>query len=295
MGSLKFVRGRVLRATSLDGCGNPTLGPVSTLVSKGFISAALTTNTQQAEAINVTIANGEECITDEPQPRFKNYSGEVQFCGVDPQLVTMMTGQPIVLNAEGDPVGFRQNSRIDVNLTGFALEVWMGVAGSACDAAGLPEYGYVLLPFFGSGVLSDFTVENAAINFTLTGATTKEGSQWGVGPYDVVRDLAGDPAPLLEPIDPDGDHMHLERTSVPPPAETDGAVPLGVLATGADVTTTTVAVLSPANSYPPEDLVAAAVDFTATPATAWATGKYVVLGDGSEAHWSGTAWVAGRA
>jgi hypothetical protein len=32
---------------------------------------------------------------------------------------------------------------------------------------------------------------------------------------------------------------------------------------------------------------------TASPATVWTTGQYVSLQDGSRAHWSGTAWVAG--
>lgn len=294
MGALKFVRGRMLRATRLDGCGEPVLGPDSVVVSKGFITAALTANSQQAEAINVTIADGSECITDEPQPKFKNYTGEIVFCGVDPELVVLLTGQPVVLNSAGEPVGFRQNSQIDVSLLGFALELWMGVAGTACGETGDPNYGYVLFPFFSGGMLGDFTVENGAINFTLTGATTKDGSQWGVGPFDVVRDGTGDPAPLLEPID-SGDHMHLELTSVAPPTETDGGSALGVPATGANVTASTQAVLSPANSYAPEDLADAATGFTATPATAWTTGKYVTLLDGTEAHWDGTAWVAGRA
>jgi len=33
----------------------------------------------------------------------------------------------------------------------------------------------------------------------------------------------------------------------------------------------------------------------ADPATAWTTGQSVVLGDGSDASWNGTAWVAGLA
>lgn len=33
---------------------------------------------------------------------------------------------------------------------------------------------------------------------------------------------------------------------------------------------------------------------TATPALAWTTGQRVVLDDGSEAHWTGTAWAAGQ-
>jgi hypothetical protein len=34
---------------------------------------------------------------------------------------------------------------------------------------------------------------------------------------------------------------------------------------------------------------------TASPATAWTTGQYVVLGDGSLAHWGGAAWTSGKA
>jgi len=32
---------------------------------------------------------------------------------------------------------------------------------------------------------------------------------------------------------------------------------------------------------------------TASPATAWTTGQYIVLGDGSKAYWGGAAWTAG--
>jgi hypothetical protein len=34
---------------------------------------------------------------------------------------------------------------------------------------------------------------------------------------------------------------------------------------------------------------------TAKPTTPWVTGSYVVLGDASQAHWDGLAWVAGVA
>ena len=33
----------------------------------------------------------------------------------------------------------------------------------------------------------------------------------------------------------------------------------------------------------------------ASPATAWTTGQYVTLGDGSLAHWGGAAWTSGKA
>lgn len=85
----------------------------------------------------------------------------------------------------------------------------------------------------------------------------------------------------------------MQLTTVAPPAPSCGASELGVPATGA--TAGTPADLTPANSYPPEDLADAQTGFTATPGTAWTAGQYVVLADGTEAHWDGTAWVAGRA
>jgi len=51
---------------------------------------------------------------------------------------------------------------------------------------------------------------------------------------------------------------------------------------------------TPAGAMAPATL-AGMSGVTATPATAWTTGQYVVLGDGSTAYWNGTAWVAGIA
>jgi hypothetical protein len=51
---------------------------------------------------------------------------------------------------------------------------------------------------------------------------------------------------------------------------------------------------TPANSDPPNKFQAMNT-ITASPATAWTTGQYVVLGDGSFAHWGGAAWTSGKA
>jgi hypothetical protein len=69
--------------------------------------------------------------------------------------------------------------------------------------------------------------------------------------------------------------------------------PWGAAATGANATMTPGNFTPPGGSAPAN--LAAMSGITATPATAWATGTYVVLGDGSKAHWNGTAWVAGIA
>jgi hypothetical protein len=72
-------------------------------------------------------------------------------------------------------------------------------------------------------------------------------------------------------------------------AQTDGTF---AAATGA--TAGTPGSFTPVGCGIPATLTALQTgSITATPATAWTTGQSVVLGDGSTAHWNGTAWTAG--
>jgi len=66
-----------------------------------------------------------------------------------------------------------------------------------------------------------------------------------------------------------------------------------VAATGASATSTPGS-FTPAGAMAPTNLAGLAA-VTATPSSAWTAGQYVRLGDGSSAHWNGTAWVAGVA
>lgn len=292
MTTFSLVRGRAMRATKVSACGEPVLGPDSVVTTDGFVSAAFSPNTETGETITVTNANGKRCVNDEPDAQFINYGVTISFCGVNPELITMMTGQPVVLDDTGEPVGFRVNSKIAL-IGAFALEVWTGVAGQACGEAGESIYGYSLAPFIKGGTLGDFTFQNGSVDFTLQNATTRDGTGWGVGPYDVVMD-GGVPGPLLEALDP-YDHLHMQVTTVAPPSVADDSgTALGVEATSA--TAGSPATLTPANSYAPASIDDPELaSLTASPTTAWTTGQYVVLRDGSYVHWSGTAWVAGIA
>ena len=289
-----LVRGRAMRVTRLDGCGLPVPGPDSQVTSDGFISVALAAQTDEGTTISVQNAAGKICILDEPCPVFTGYDITVEFCGVDPDLFALLTGQPTIVNEAGDTVGFRMNSKIEACDSGFALELWSNVPAAACEAGATGgNYGYMLIPFARGGVIGDFTVGNDAVNFTMQGAKSRDGNAWGVGPYDVVNGAGGAPSKLPEAID-SNDHLLVQTTSVPPPEPSCGAGALGIPATGATEVPGGAATLSPANSYPPAD-VASASSLTATPATAWTVGSYVTLGDGSLAHWNATAWVAGVA
>jgi len=298
--SFPLVRGRIMRVTRVDGCCAPAYGPDNMVVTDGFVSIALTANMNDAEEITVVNANGKTCVRDPGCSEFLGYGVEITFCEVSPCLFSIVTGQPVVLNGAGDVIGFRMNSSVSVCDAGFALEVWMGVPGVACSGD-VGAFGYLLLPCLQGGVIGDFTIENAAITFTVTGASTKDGNGWGTGPYDVIGDDTGAAGPLPDPLDGD-DHLYAVFTTVPPPDATDGCEelvpPVGAPnATGA--TAGTPGVWTPAGSVHPADAAGAtSTGVVANPNTAWTTGQYVqgtTPGAAGQMHWDGTAWVAGMA
>lgn len=304
-----LVGGRVMRVTRLDGCGRPDARPefadFAQVTSDGFVSIEVTANVEEGDAISVTNAAGKVCVSQTPCPTLTGYSVNITFCNVDPDLFALVTGQDSVLDPQsGDGIGFRVNTGKSGCDSGFALEVWSSVPGVTCpvdengdpiESAEMPS-GYILFPFLQGGVFGDFTIENDAVSFVAQGATSKDGSGWGVGPYDVTLDDTGTAGPLTDRIDPK-DHLHVQVTYVAPPEPSCGGAPLVIPdATGA--TAGTPGTWTPNNADEPNsltDLQNAAPAIVASPTTAWTTGQYVRLDDGTNAHWTGTAWAAGKA
>lgn len=280
-----LIRGRAMRVTRTNACGAVVLGPQSVVTSEGFIQIALTANTEEGETISQTNAAGNVCIFDQPAPKFTGYTVEVQFCGVDPDLYSLMTGQPVVLNGDDEAVGFQVNSDVNLDGQGFALESWSTVPAAACEA-GEASYGYFLSPFLKGGVIGDFTIANDAVNFTLSGAQTKDGNSWGVGPHDVLLDT-GSPSPLLLAL-PTTNHLHMQVVDLAPPETGCGATALGT----ADLTATAGTPSTPdSGSYYPTGMASV----VATPGTAWTTGQYAEDWTGAAFHWDGAAWASGIA
>lgn len=285
-----LIRGKVLRVTKLDGCGNRVLGPQSQVTTDGFTTVAYTANTTTGDPISVVNAAGNECISDTPAPEFTGWTVNLTFCQVEPYLFTLLTGMPVVFAADGTTaVGINIDTTISLSGTGFALETWSSVPTTAC-VGGVASYGYLLLPFLQGGVLGDFSVENGAITFTIQGAITKDGNAWGVGPYNVVKNVSNIDSPLNTALTTTN-HMHLELTTTAPPASS-GVGALGVPATSA--VAGIPGTYLPANSYGRANLTAM-TGLTASPTTAWTTGQYVTMLDGNKAHWTSSAWAAGAA
>lgn len=222
------VRGRAMRATRLDGCGRPVYGDSNVAVSDGIVTISYSGNTTETDAIQVPNFTGRNCINVPSETNFSNYGIEIEFCGVDPALFSMLTGQEVIIDAStGVAIGFAVNSEVEAANSGFALEAWTGVydAEGGCGEEGAEgQFGYFLNPYVQGGAFGDFTIENGAISFTLSGAQTRVGSPWGRGPYDVQM-IAGVPAPLEVPVK-SSDHLRVIVTTVAPPMDYCGTRPL---------------------------------------------------------------------
>jgi hypothetical protein len=217
---MRRFKGKVMRVTLLDVCGAVVHGPSSTVINKGFVKATLHPNYESNTSYLVRNANDELEINEEGLPLLRWWEATLEFVNVDPALVNLITGAPLVLDDAGTPnvIGWRSREGVTNQ---FALEGWTDLAGAAC-VAGVKSYGYWLLPYLVNGQLGDVVVENAAATFTLT-AHTHNSSPWSTGPYNVRNNASSVASPLLTAINA-LDHFHTEVTTLAPPAPTVGAV-----------------------------------------------------------------------
>lgn len=221
-----FIRGRVARVTTVDSCGRIVFGEDSSITTKGIISVAYTGVIDEGTEISVPNFAGDICIYDPAKPIHKGYTLEITFCQVDPELYARLTGQRVLFDAFGDITGFTVDTAVSVSDHAFALEVWAGAqSSSACAEGAQGEFGYFLSPFIQAGTVGDFTLENAEVTFTVTGAATKNGNAWGVGPYNVELTAASLPGKLVDPLT-STEHLAVKIVGVAPPTAVCGARPL---------------------------------------------------------------------
>jgi hypothetical protein len=298
------VLGKRIRVTQLDACGVPS--PAGTegavLATDGFISLSLSSEVEDGTEIITRKASGALCVNQRASDSFKRFTVEIEFCGVNPSLLALTTNADPYKDYKGDDAGITiAEGAID---KAFALELWTGLSGQACEPGAEEASGYLLLPFVQAGVLGDISVDGEnAVTFSMTGAFTKGGNAWGAGPWPVVKDAGGTDSILPEPLDP-SDHLLLIDTALAPPPEACDPIPMPEPPEPVEITGVVAGApgtFQPLNSVRPANLAALAADpvvgdmGTNKPTTAWTVGQYVDLADSTKAHWDADSWVAGVA
>lgn len=237
-----YIGARRLRVTRLDECGRPVYGPCNQVVSDGFVSVEFSPEVEEGEDYTQRNANGDLCVNERGKDALTWISVAIEFCRVDAELWQIMNPTwKTVTNAQGDVTGFRIGEKFS-DTQGFALELWPKATGQAslCDEDAPTDAapnGYFLLPYVLGGAPESWTLENGVATFTLNGRT-KGGSLWGRGPYNITHDAAGQPSPLLQPIDSGAtsgnpDHFHADIVTLAPPPAACGCQPLEALPPGA--------------------------------------------------------------
>ncbi|WP_457455651.1 hypothetical protein [Streptomyces sp. TE5632] len=216
----------VVRITRVDACGRPVCGDDNAFVFDCLASISTNPNVEEGEDVTYKAANGRQCGYRRGCSSLNGYDVEINFFSVSPEFLEITTGNPVVYDYAGNPIGYDDCS-LQCN-SGFALEFWAEVLNTdACAADGQGEgaWIYFLLPWVTNGMLGDLEVGSEAVELQMTGAT-RAGGGWGTGPYDVMaQDAANTAGPLLTPLGPTC-HRRMFVTTVQPPEPTCEYVPV---------------------------------------------------------------------
>lgn len=210
---LKSIKGKTVRLTRLDSCGNVVEGSCSTLVSDCFVNVTLTGEYEAGDEYIQKSAWGELCVNDKDPDVLKRVNVSIQFAEINPDALDIITdANPVI--ASGNTIGASYGTA--ANDEAFALEVWTKRTGVDCTTGGSQEWGYFVVPFVRNGkVDGDITIANSVLTMTFMGEGYPAPASWGTGPY------TANPFGVAFPT---GDIFGMVVTTTQPPSDTGGCV-----------------------------------------------------------------------
>lgn len=304
------VRGVALRATRLGADGAPLAGGAAgcdSYMTGGYITFSFTPAYSEGDEIETKNAAGEVCVYFKMPDTLKNVTFNLEICDPDPVLTEMLVGGDVLTAAFGSPlappgttvgqiaaIGYAaENIGVEATPFGVSLEIWaQAVVGG--KAANISPYWHYVFPYVSFRLDGDRVVENGALATVFVG-TGGGNLAFGTGPN---LDTAGiTPAPSATAWDWEfptyADRPYMYSRAIDAPVGLRGCfVNLGIPITA--ITPGTPATLTPVNATRPASLAALTLAGAIGQTTAWTSGQYLVLSDGSEAYWDGNSWESGR-
>lgn len=213
----KPIFGKRIRVSQMDSCCRAvTGGDCAEIVTDGFISLSLSSEVEDGAEIITKKADGSLCVNFKAPDAFKRFTLEMEFCGVDPDLLSFMTNMSAYADYDGNVVGATAYEGTVENK--FGLEIWTGLAGESCPTGAEEASGLITLACVNAGVLGDITIDGEnAVSFTMTGAYTVPGNSWGQGVHNVVLDGVT-PSLLPTPLLPNEPLLIMQTGVAPPPS-----------------------------------------------------------------------------
>lgn len=203
--ALRPVKGRAIRLTRLDPCGDLFESGCNTVVTECFASVAITPVYDPGEQYASRDIWGNLVIADADPEQAMRATVAITLAEASPDTLSILAGQAPVLS-EGVAIGTTLGTAR--NWQAFALEVWTAALGEGCG-----QWGYFALPYVRNGRPDGtITLQNGTVAFSATATAFPATAAWGDGPY-------GDD-PFVVPF-PVGEIYGMVVTSVPPPAPVD--------------------------------------------------------------------------
>jgi hypothetical protein len=210
---LKSIKGKVVRLTRLDNCGDVVEGSCTTVVSDCFVSVTMAADVEEGDEYLQKNAWGDFCINDKDIDRIKRVNVTIEFAEINPDTLDIVANASPVISS-GDTIGATFGP--ETQTEAFALEVWTKRTNPENCAPGQEEYGYFLVPFIKNGRIDgDVTIENGALTLSMVGQAFEAPASWDEGPYA--------DNPFVESF-PAGDFFGMVVTDVQPPTVTNGCV-----------------------------------------------------------------------
>lgn len=213
----KPIFGKRIRVSRMNDCCTAVTGDAcAEVVSDGFISITLSSEIEEGSEVTQKKADGTLDFNKKAPDSFKRFTVEMEFTGVDPDLLSFMLNMSPYDNYAGETAGVTvYEGAVDSK---FGLELWTGLAGDACPTGVQEASGYFVLGCVNAGTLGDIAVDGEnAVSFSMQGAYTVTGNQWGRGLHKVVLN-GSTPAILPSAILPNEPLLILETGVAPPPA-----------------------------------------------------------------------------
>lgn len=290
------VQGVMLRATRLTQAGAiDSTYPV--LTTKGFISATFTHEFDAGDDLVQKAADGSICVSFQGDDSLKRLAFKLDLCSPDPEVYALLSGGNVLMDSGGNVTGYTSVAVGSLVGNPVAIEIWSIANINGKPSSDKPYFHWVF-PYvkvhldgdrvFTNGLLGNSFIGQAIGNSALVTAGLNPAisatddfvvyREALINPFTYVR-TTGFPstAPLFN-----GSYPTIDSTITPyvTPTSATAGVPGSFGPTGATA------------PYALANLIALGALGNAG---AWTVGQYVVLGDGSFAHWTGSAWASGTA
>lgn len=289
------ILGTWMRVTALDVAGNiDTDKPV--LNSKGFITATFSPQFEEGDEITEKAADGSVCVSFKVDDSFTRVDFSLSLCDVDPEVTALLAGGNVILDDDGAVVGYSSPEAGAKVGNPVAIEIWSQAIVAGKPASDRPYWHWVF-PYVKVRYEGDREIGNSRLANEFTGQGVGNSALVGAGlnPANTGDDYVTYREALINPFS-------YVRTTGQPDSQPlfsgswpDVAGNIEPYLAPTSVTAGTPGSFNPANATIPYDLSDLQDLGALGETTAWSTGEYVVLGDGTYAHWNGSNWASGEA